>query len=122
VQLTHARVLWQCGSTSSPGPFYVRTVEAERWTGGTYNQGDPVVGCDRHRTRPVGGHTFSWRKSGTSSTWSASGNMWGFSGRAAVAYTKTILLGWKNQLEQPRYICGESGDPYTGKTRVTALD
>jgi hypothetical protein len=122
VQLTHARVLWQCGSTSSPGPFYVRTVEAERWTGGTYNQGDPVVGCNRHFTAPVAGNTFSWRQNGKSSKWSASGNLWGFSGQATVAYTKTIRLGWVNKLPQPRYVCGESGDPYAGKTRVTALD
>jgi hypothetical protein len=46
VELVHAKVLWQCGSHTSPGPFFVRTVEPESWTGATYNQYDPVVPCN----------------------------------------------------------------------------
>src|SRR5581483_5333904 len=43
VELEQAKVLWRCAKKSSPGPFYVRTVQPERWTSGTYNQGDPHV-------------------------------------------------------------------------------
>jgi hypothetical protein len=121
VQLVHAKVLWQCGSTTSPGPFYVRTVEPESWTGGTYNQGDPVVGCGRDE-RPVGGRTYGWRAKDSASRYSASAAGFGFSGQASVGYTASIRLGWKNFRENPRFVCGEAADPYRGNTRVVALD
>ncbi len=122
VELVHAKVLWQCGSRTSPGPFYVRTVEPERWTGGTYNQYDPVVPCNPKFKRPVAGNTYGWRDEGKTSKYSASAAVYGFSGQAAVTYTKSIKLGWMNHLEHPRRVCGESGNPYEGRTRVAAMD
>lgn len=122
VQLVHAKVLWQCASQSSPGPFYVRTVEAESWTGGTFNQGDPVVPCNPSFRKPVAGRTFGWRKEGTVSRYSATATAFGFNGKAAVGYSKDIKLGWKNHLGHPRDACGESGNPYYGHTRVAAMD
>ncbi len=122
VQLVHAKVLWQCGSHTSPGPFFVRTVEPEKWGGGTYNQGDPVVPCNPRHRKPVAGHTFGWRDEGESSKYSASAAVYGFSGQAAVTYTNTIKLGWKNHLDHPRDVCGESANPYEGRTRVAAMD
>lgn len=122
VQLVHAKVLWQCGSATSPGPFSVRTVEPERWTGGTYNQGDPVVPCNPKQRLPVAGNTIGWRSEGTTSRYSAAAAVYGFSGQAAVTYTKSIKLGWRNHLAYPRQVCGESGDPYKGRTRVAAMD
>ena len=102
VQLVHAKVLWQCGSHTSPGPFFVRTVEPEHWTGGTYNQYDPVVPCNPRFKTPVAGHTYGWRDEGKTSKYSASAAVYGFSGQAAVTYTKSIKLGWKNHLDHPR--------------------
>ncbi|MGH9004932.1 MAG: hypothetical protein ACRDYV_17555, partial [Acidimicrobiia bacterium] len=122
VQLVHAKVLWQCGSRQSPGPFFVRTVEPERWTGGTYNQYDPVVPCNPRYRRPVAGNTYGWRDEGKTSKYSASAAVYGFSGQAAVTYTEAIKLGWRNHLEFPRDVCGESGNPYEGRTRVAAMD
>ncbi len=122
VELVHAKVLWQCASRTGPGPFYVRTVEPESWTGGTYNQGEPVVPCNPKFRKPVAGNTYGWRNEGKTSRYSASAAVYGFSGQAAVTYTKTIKLGWKNHLEHPRRVCGESDNPYEGRTRVAAMD
>jgi hypothetical protein len=121
LQLNHARVVWRCGDHRSPGPFYVRTVEPESWTGGTYNQGDPEVRCDPGEMVPVAANTTSWRGDGKSSKYSGSAGVMGFKGKASVTYSKATKLGWRNRLEQPRHICGESADPLTGRTRVTAL-
>jgi hypothetical protein len=122
VELEHAKVLWRCGTTTSPGPIYVRTVQPERWTNGTYNQGDPHVICPSlENRRPVGVGTFAWRDVGTVSQWSASGGAFGFRGGAGVGYTKSIRLGWRNHNRDPRFLCGESGDPFRDRTRVIAL-
>lgn len=122
VELVHAKVLWQCGSHTSPGPFFVRTVEPESWTGGTYNEGDPVVPCNPRFRTPVAGNTYGWRDKGKTSKYSAAAAVYGFSGQAAVTYTTSIKLGWKNHLGHPRDVCGESDKPYKGKTRVAAMD
>lgn len=122
VELVHAKVLWQCGSHTSPGQFFVRTVEPERWTGGTYNQYDPVVPCNPRFRKPVAGRTYGWRDEGKSSKYSAAAGVYGFSGQASVTYTNSIKLGWRNHLEHPRDVCGESGNPYFGRTRVAAMD
>jgi hypothetical protein len=122
VELEHAKILWRCAKKTSPGPFYVRTVQPEAWANGTYNQGDPHVICPRlENRRPVGVGTFAWRDDGTTSQWSASGGAFGFRGGAGVGYTKQIRLGWRNHNRDPRYLCGESGDPFSGQTRVIAL-
>ncbi|MGH2668010.1 MAG: hypothetical protein ACRDH5_02615, partial [bacterium] len=122
VQLVHAKVLWQCASRTTPGPFFVRTVEPESWTGGTYNEGDPVVPCNPSYRKPVAGNTHGWRQEGSTSQYSASAAVFGFGGRAAVTYSNAIKLGWKNHLGYPRDVCGERGNPYTGRTRVAAMD
>jgi len=122
VRLVHAKVLWQCGSRTSPGPFYVRTVEPESWTGGTFNEGEPVVPCNPRHKEPVAGRTYGWRYEGKSSKYSASAAVYGFSGQAAVSYSRSTRLGWRNHLEHARHVCGESGHPYTGRTRVAAMD
>ncbi|MGH8992421.1 MAG: hypothetical protein ACRDZ7_13005, partial [Acidimicrobiia bacterium] len=122
VELVHAKVLWQCGSRTSPGPFYVRTVEPESWTGGTYNQYDPVVPCNPRFRKPVAGRTHGWRDEGKSSKYSAAASVYGFSGQATVTYNNSIKLGWGNHLEHPRHVCGESANPYFGRTRVAAMD
>ncbi|MGH9011440.1 MAG: hypothetical protein ACRDYF_16580 [Acidimicrobiia bacterium] len=122
VDLEHAKVLWRCAKKTSPGPFYVRTVQPERWTNSTYNQGDPHVICPRlENRRSVGVGTFAWRDAGTVSQWSASGGAFGFRGGAGVGYTKHIRLGWRNHNRDPRFLCGESGDPFKDPTRVIAL-
>jgi hypothetical protein len=122
VQLVHAKVLWRCGSKTSPGPFYVRTVEPESWTGGTFNQGEPIVPCNPRNRKPIAGHTIGWRGEGKSSKYSASAGGFGFQGQAAVTYSRDIKLGWKNHLEYARDVCGESGNPFDGRTRVAAMD
>jgi hypothetical protein len=122
VELLHAKVLWRCASKNSPGPFYVRTVEAENWGGGTFNQGDPVVPCNPRHRKPIAGRTTGWRDSDRASKYSASGGAFGFEGQAAVTYSKVTRLGWKNHLEPPRDVCGESGNPFEGRTRVAAMD
>lgn len=122
VQLVHAKVLWRCASQNSPGPFYIRTVEPERWTGGTYNQGDPVVPCNRGHREPVAGHAKGFRHEGRTSKYSAAAAVFGFSGQAAVTYSRYIKLGWKNHLDHARDVCGESDHPYRGRTRVAAMD
>lgn len=122
VELIHAKTVWQCGSQTSPGPFYVRTVEPERWTGGTYNQGDPDIGCRAGMTTPVAGNTVGWRSVGRVSTYSATGSVFGFAGRATVEYSEQTRLGWKNHHGSPRHVCGESDDPFDGRTRVKALE
>ena len=122
VELEHAKVLWRCAKRNSPGPFYVRTVEPERWTNSTYNQGDPHVICPQlENRRSVGVGTFAWRDEGTASQWSVSGGAFGFQGGAGVGYTKQIRLGWRNHNRDPRFLCGESGDPFRDRTRVIAL-
>jgi len=121
VELTHAKVLWQCDSRESPGHFTVRTVEPERWTGGTWNQYDPSVSCTSSNEIPVARGTFRWRGVGKSTKYSAAAAVFGFSGQASVTYTKSIRLGWKNHEDQPRVVCGESGHPFTGNTRVAAM-
>ena len=122
VELEHAKILWRCAKQTSPGPFYVRTVQPERWTNGTYNQGDPHVICPQlENRRPVAIGTLAWRDEGSESRWSASGDAFGFKGGAAVGYTKQIRLGWRNHTRDPRYLCGESGDPFKDRTRVIAL-
>lgn len=122
VKLTHAKVLWRCASRTSPGPFYIRTVEPERWTGGTFNQGEPIIPCNPREREPVGGRTEGWRKDGRTSKYSASAAVFGFSGGAAVTYERNILLKWRNHLGHPRDVCGETGNPYRGHTRVAAMD
>lgn len=122
VQLLHAKVLWRCASKNSPGPFYVRTVEPESWAGGTFNQGDPVVPCNPRHRKPVAGRTTGWRDQDKASRYSASGGAFGFEGQAAVTYSKVTRLGWRNHLEPPRDVCGESGNPFEGRTRVAAMD
>jgi hypothetical protein len=122
VELEHAKVLWQCGTTGSPGPIFVRTVEPTRWTGATFNQGDPEIICRSEFQRYVARDTYAWRETGSSSLWSAAGNVWGFSGQASVEYRKAIRLGWVNHQAQPRFVCGDSGDPYRSRTRVEALN
>jgi hypothetical protein len=122
VELEHAKVLWRCGKKTSPGPFYVRTVQPERWTNSTYNQGDPHVICPSlSNRRSVGVGTFAWRDEGTASQWSAGGDAFGFRGGAGVGYSKQIRLGWRNHNRDPRFVCGESGDPFRDRTRVIAL-
>lgn len=121
-QLLHAKVLWRCASKKSPGPFHVRTVEPESWGGGTFNQGDPVVPCNPRHRKPVAGRTTGWRDEDKASRYSASGGAFGFEGQAAVTYSKMTRLGWRNHLEPPRDVCGESGNPFEGRTRVAAMD
>lgn len=122
VELEHAKVVWRCAMKTSPGPFYVRTVQPERWTNSTYNQGDPHVICPRlSNRRSVGVGTFAWRDEGSTSQWSAGGDAFGFRGGAGVGYSKQIRLGWKNHNRDPRFVCGESGDPFRDQTRVIAL-
>jgi hypothetical protein len=99
--MTHAKVLWRCGSRTSPGPFYIRTGEPESWTGGTFNQGEPIIPCNPRNRRPVGGHTIGWRRDDKTSTYSASGGAYGFAGKAAVTYSNEIRLGWRNHVDQP---------------------
>jgi hypothetical protein len=122
VDLVHAKVLWRCASKTSPGPFYVRTVEAESWTGGTFNQGEPIIPCNPKKREPIAGHTKGWRLEGRTSKYSASAAGFGFSGGAAVSYTKELKLGWHNHLGYARDVCGESANPFKGKTRVAAMD
>lgn len=122
VQLVHAKVLWRCASKTSPGPFSVRTVEPERWAGGTFNQGEPIVPCNPRNRKPVAGHTTGWRGESKTSRYSASAGAFGFEGQAAVTYTREIKLGWRNHLGHPRDVCGESGNPFEGRTRVAAMD
>jgi hypothetical protein len=122
VELEHAKVLWRCAKQTSPGPFYVRTVEPERWTNSTYNEGEPHVVCPSlENRRSVGVGTFAWRDEGSTSQWSASGDVFGFRGGAGVGYTRQIRLGWRNHNRDPRFLCGESGDPFSGTTRVIGL-
>jgi hypothetical protein len=122
VKLVHAKVLWRCASRTSPGPFYIRTVEPESWTGGTFNQGEPIIPCHANQRVPVAGNTTGWRKKDKASRYSAAAAAFGFSGQAAVTYAKDIKLGWHNFLGHPRDVCGESGHPYLGNTRVAAMD
>jgi hypothetical protein len=122
VQLVHAKVLWRCGSKTSPGPFYIRTVEPESWTGGTFNQGEPIVPCNPHHREPIAGNTIGWRLEGRTSKYSASAAGFGFIGSAAVTYSREIKLGWKNHLGFARDVCGETEDPFKGRTRVAAMD
>jgi hypothetical protein len=122
IDLVHAKVLWRCGSKTSPGPFYIRTVEAENWAGGTFNQGEPIIPCNPKHRESVAGRTKGWRLDGRTSKYSASAAGFGFSGGAAVKYTKDIKLGWHNHLEQARDVCGESDNPFKGRTRVAAMD
>ncbi|MGH9042190.1 MAG: hypothetical protein ACRDZ3_18380 [Acidimicrobiia bacterium] len=88
----------------------------------TISQYDPVVPCNPRFRKPVAGRTYGWRDEGKSSKYSAAASIYGFSRQAAVAYTNSIKLGWKNHRERPRDVCGESGNPYTGRTRVAAMD
>jgi hypothetical protein len=99
----------------------VRTVEPERWTGGTWNQFDPSVSCTSSNEIPVARGTFRWRGAGKSTKYSAAAAVFGFSGQASVTYTKSIRLGWKNHEDNPRVVCGESGHPFEGNTRVAAM-
>jgi hypothetical protein len=122
VQLVHAKVLWRCASRRSPGPFYIRTVEPESWTGGTFNQGEPIVPCNPRNRKPVAGNTTGWRREGKTSKYSASAAGFGFSGQAEVGYSREVKLGWRNHLGHPRDVCGESGNPFEGRTRVAAMD
>jgi hypothetical protein len=122
IDLVHAKVLWRCGSKTSPGPFYIRTVEAESWAGGTFNQGEPIIPCNPKHRESIAGRTKGWRLEGKTSKYSASGAGFGFSGGAAVTYTKDIKLGWHNHLEHARDVCGESDNPFKGRTRVAAMD
>jgi hypothetical protein len=122
VDLVHAKVLWRCASKTSPGPFYIRTVEPESWAGGTFNQGEPIIPCNPKHREPVAGHTKGWRLEGRTSKYSASAAGFGFSGGAAVSYTREIKLGWHNHLGYARDVCGESDNPFKGKTRVAAMD
>lgn len=122
VDLVHAKVLWRCASKTSPGPFYIRTVEAESWAGGTFNQGEPIVPCNPKHREPIAGNTKGWREEGRTSKYSASAAGFGFTGGAAVTYSKQIRLGWRNHLGHARDVCGESGEPFRGRTRVAAMD
>lgn len=60
IELVHAKVLWQCGSHTSPGPFFVRTVEPEKWTGGTYNQSVRPGRSLQPEVPQAGGRTDLW--------------------------------------------------------------
>ena len=71
VKLVHAKVLWRCASRTSPGPFYIRTVEPESWTGGTFNEGEPIIPCHPKQRVPVAGNTTGWRKKDKASRYSA---------------------------------------------------
>lgn len=122
IDLVHAKVLWRCGSKTSPGPFYIRTVEAENWAGGTFNQGEPIIPCNPKHREPIAGRTKGWRLEGKTSKYSASAAGFGFRGGAAVTYTKAIKLGWHNHFEHARDVCGESDNPFKGRTRVAAMD
>jgi hypothetical protein len=97
-------------------------VEPESWTGGTFNQGEPIIPCNPKHREPVGGRTDGWRKGDRTSRYSASAAGFGFIGGASVTYAKEVKLGWRNHLEHPRDVCGESGHPYRDRTRVAAMD
>lgn len=121
VEVNFDKIQWQCASTSQPGPYYVYTSEPTAWLGGTRNEDDPTILCGSGHTVPVAGGTTLYKDNASHTTYSASGGAYGFYGRATVGYSAEIQLGWKNNLDTTREICGETGSPLVVNTRVVAL-
>ena len=122
VYLDHDRIRWRCGTASNPGPYYVYTVEPRSWDGQTRNteQGDNIPCNDNYKHSVAGGTEF-YREDGASAKYQLGGSVFGFTGKATVTNDVSTRHGYTNHQSGSRFLCGESGSPLTGRTRVEAI-
>ena len=125
MEANHSKIRWQCGGkTGSPPPgtggYLVYTAEATGVTWGTRNDFGTAIGCNSAYQLLVGGGNSLNRYANSTSTFTGSASIWGFSGNATVQYGSYSAHSWKNDSVYNRYLCGESGSPATGHTRVRA--
>lgn len=120
IELNFDKIQLRCAKDTNPGPYYVYTSEPTAWLGGTRNVGGSLWGCSQTPwyLRSVGGGTYLYKQGSGATTWSASGGVFNFFGKATVGYSAEVQLGWRNNLNYTRNLCGESGSPLTRNTRV----
>jgi hypothetical protein len=116
--IDYDRYTWKCNQGDSW--HWAETVEPAAWRGGLHRTDvGPAPGCNPAKTSPVVPLGYYRRGQSESTTLTDAISVAGFKGSVTTSVSKGINYVWHNNVNQQRYLCGETGY-ITTDTRISS--